>query len=101
MRWFSIDSKNYQKTGTEMKDQPDQGELVLHCEHIPKEGNVDVVSFYSEEAVPFRRKDKSQGHTHWILCCNGCFAKSEGDINKIPAIHEMKWNNKITYHPGN
>lgn len=82
-------------------DNPRMGELVLHCEHIPEEGNVEVISFHSEVAAPFRRKDGSRGSTHWILCCKACYAKAGGDLNKLNVPHEMKWNNKITFYPEN
>jgi hypothetical protein len=84
-----------------MSDQPKIGELVLHCVHIPKEGNVDVVSFQSEVAQAFHRKDGSRGLTHWILCCKDCFAKAEGDLNQLNVPVETIWNNKITFYPEN
>lgn len=84
-----------------MSDQPKIGELVLHCLHIPEEGNVDVITFQSPEALAFKRKDGSRGLTNWIICCHDCFTESEGDVNRLKLPGETIWNNKIKYYTEN
>ncbi len=80
-------------------NQPGVGELVVHCEHIPH--TKDVYTFEAPMMLKFTRQDGSKGESKWLMCCNACYVKANGDPAKLVLPKETVWNNKIVYYKDN
>jgi hypothetical protein len=52
--------------------QPKDGDIILHCEHVEKNGH-----WFKIGVCNFKRSDGSCGKTEWVLLCNDCYADYE------------------------
>lgn len=68
------------------KEQPKHGDLVMHCFHTTSnvhhfyKGNFKYANILSP---PESSEVPLQGTAKWLIVCDDCFNKVEGDIHKI------------------
>ena len=53
------------------KEQPKDGDTIMHCGHVTK----SMHWFQYEEAIGFQRPDGTRGSASWFAACEACFIK--------------------------
>jgi hypothetical protein len=61
------------------KDQPKDGDTILHCGHL---GN-NRHWFKFESPVTFERPNKTRGQAEWFVSCDACFVIHGEDVAKF------------------
>jgi hypothetical protein len=71
------------------KDQPKDGDVILHCGHLRPGGNEHW--FHVDPGMPFTRPDKTTGVARWIIGCPACAAAADYDASKIKIRSDATW----------
>lgn len=79
------------------KEQPIDGEIILHCAHMNNANKVHWWKFPTE--VYFRRPDQTVGTAIWMAVCDKCQKKCAGDPSKIEIAGDLVWdgNDPVIY----
>jgi hypothetical protein len=62
------------------KDQPKDGDTILHCGHT--DSNLHWFKF--ERPMKFERPNKTRGQTEWFVSCDACFIKYGENVTRFP-----------------
>lgn len=79
------------------KQQPKDGDIMLHCGHI----NADRHHFFKIVGDnEYWRPDGTKVKPQWIISCHACFTTAGGNGMKIPIQAEVIWdgNDPIVEH---
>ena len=58
---------------------PKKGDAVVHCSHAPRTTDCH----WWRASIHFIRPDGTAGDAKWIVACDSCFVKSEGDPERV------------------
>jgi len=74
-------------------DKPKKGELVFCCKHM----KTAKVCFYFEGTgyLPFRRTDGTTGKAKWLVCCEPCHDKADGQGANVKVVDALIWGTDI------
>jgi hypothetical protein len=75
--------------------QPRAGDVVLFCAH-------EDPRHWWRVSIGFRRPNGSFDTARWVLACDKCFARSDGDPLKVPIVGDGVWEEgdaPITFEP--
>lgn len=64
------------------KDQPKDGDTILHCGHIRRNGQHWFK--YADGPVRFIRPDKTFVTAEWYVACDACFIKHGEEVASFP-----------------
>ncbi len=85
----TVDSEGGVSVGGKLVS-PSDGSLVMTCGH---EGSGNSFHWWHSpgEILEFTRPDGSTGQTHWMVACDPCFRKADGDVAKVSFRSDGKW----------
>lgn len=63
------------------KDQPKDGDSILHCGHMRQHGHWFK---YADGPVRFIRPDKTSVTAEWYVACDACFIKHGAEVARFP-----------------
>lgn len=75
------------RLGDFAKDQPKDGDLVLHCGHVPYTSQ----GHFWKGNISFTRPDGSVGKAQWVIACPECFRESKGSVDNLVLLGEDTW----------